>query len=503
MLQEKITETLLIDGSGGDVPLALIFPNEYSVAVANLGFNSAYFALVKAGFSCERFVYSGGQLKSISGRSNISNFRIWAFSLSFEMDLLNVFEILSKTGVKALSEERKGNPVILFGGAMTFFNPNSFWYIADIIFHGEVEGDQRVLELIHDAMKAHVKWSDLLSLLNEFDDLSIPLLGEKNVRLSKIKDLSKSFGESFMLSNEGAFGKAYLLEIERGCIHSCAFCVASKIYAIVRFMPLDEIERRVLYALRYTDRVGLVGSSVSDYPQLYELLEWLKGKVKHLSVSSLRLDTITTELVETLNLLGDREITLAPEAGTQRMRDLLNKDISDEEIDIALEQVKAAGLKRIKMYFIYGLPDEDIEDLDGIVEVTDRAKRYGIIPYISLNPLIPKPFTSFENFRMRSQDDLKKSERYLQKKLGKMGIRSKFESIRLSRMQWIISTADKEMSKDIALSDDRIEFLKRLDKEWEGKITWKYISNSWKNSVFGDNFKGGIIDVEKKNIDRR
>jgi radical SAM superfamily enzyme YgiQ (UPF0313 family) len=217
-----------------------------------------------------------------------------------------------------------------------------------------------------------------------------------------------------------------------------------------------------------------------------DLLIWLKEKVKYLSVSSLRVDAVTVELLKILVSLGDREITLAPEGGTQRMRDALNKELSAEDISVAVKNVKDAGLKRVKLYFIYGLPDEKKEDLDGIIDMARMVKEYGLIPYVSLNPLIPKPFTDFENFKMFSLKDLKERERYLKSSLGKYGIKSKFESVRLSRIQWVISTANKELSEMLSEKDHKMSFLQSVEKSWEGNLTWRYIDISWRNSIFDE-----------------
>ncbi|MCL4407237.1 MAG: B12-binding domain-containing radical SAM protein [Thermotogae bacterium] len=485
-MQERITEAFLTQKTKGGIPIALIFPNDYASAVANLGFNAAFMALEKCGFSCERFFYSNGEIRSMEGNKKLRNFRIWTFSISFELDVLNIFDIFSNLKVEVLGRERKGNPFVVFGGALTFFNPNSFWHVADLIFHGEIEGNVSALESLKHFFEEGLSWTEILNKMNEFEDVSVPPIGEKNVKLSKVKDLSNSFASSIMLSDQGAFGKTYLIEIERGCIHHCAFCVASKIYNIVRFMPVDEVEKRISYALKYTDKVGLIGASVSDYPKLMDLLIWLKEKVKYLSVSSLRVDAITVELLKILVSLGDREITLAPEGGTQHMRDTLNKELSAEDIAVAVKNVKDAGLKRVKLYFIYGLPGEKKEDLDGIIDMTRVVKEYGIIPYVSLNPLIPKPFTNFENFKMFSLKDLKERERYLKSSLGKYGIKSKFESVRLSRIQWVISTANKELSEMLSKSDRKMSFLQSIEKSWEGNLTWRYIDISWRNSIFDE-----------------
>ncbi len=485
-MQERITEVLLTKKSRSGIPVALIFPNDYASAVANLGFNAVFVALEKQGFSCERFFYSDGKVRSIDGNKNLRDFKIWAFSISFELDVLNIFDIFSNLKVEPISYKRKGNPFVIIGGALTFFNPNALWNVADLIFHGEIEGSVGALELLNQCFAEGLSWTEILNKMNEFKNVSVPPIGQKNVNLSKVKDLSNSLASSIMLSDDGAFGKTYLIEIERGCIHHCAFCVASRIYNIVRFMPIDEVEKRISCALKYTDKVGLIGASVSDYPKLMDLLMWLKEKVRYLSVSSLRVDAITVDLLKVLSALGDREITLAPEGGTQRMRDVLRKELTDEEIYTAVKNVKNAGLKRVKLYFIYGLPEEKIEDLDGIIETARMVKECGIIPYVSLNPLIPKPFTNFENFKMLSIKDLKERERYLKSSLGKYGIKSKFESIRLSRIQWVISTADKELSEILSKSERRMNFLQDIEKSWEGNLSWRYIDISWKDSIFDE-----------------
>ncbi|BBJ27683.1 hypothetical protein ATHSA_0569 [Athalassotoga saccharophila] len=463
--------------------MALIFPNEYAAAISNLGFNAAFAAFEEYGFSCERFFYSNGEVRSLSGK-RLRDFKVWAFSISFEMDVLNIFDIFAHEKVEILAEKRKGNPFVIFGGAMTFFNPNAFWHVADLILHGEIEGMGNVLENLRDTLKA--QWSEILEKMVKFSDVSVPVIGKKAVNLAKLRNLSMSLGSSVFLSEEGVFGKTYLIEIERGCIHRCSFCVASKIYNIVRFMPLEEVKKRISEAIDYTDKVGLVASSVSDYPYLMDLLVWLKDKVKFLSVSSLRLDAISVELVKILESMGDREITFAPEAGTQKMRDLLNKEIDEEDIKRAIQNVKMAGLRRVKMYFIYGLPDEDQSDLNGIIDVVKMVKDEGIIPYVSLNPLIPKPFTNFENFQMRSSKDLKERERYLQSNLGRIGVKSKFESVRLSRIQWVLATANEEISYELARRNERLKFIQDIEREWQAEPVWKYIDISWKNAEFGE-----------------
>ena len=242
-------------------------------------------------------------------------------------------------------------------------------------------------------------------------------------------------------------------------------------------MSLAEVEKRLEKALTYTRKVGLVAATVSDYPFLDALLDWMNGKVESLSVSSLRLDALTPHLIETLKKLGDREITLAPEAGTQRMRDVIYKNILEEDIAKAVRYVRDSGLKRVKLYFMYGLPTEKEEDLNGIIEVVKEVKRNRIIPYISLNPFIPKPWTPFEEFQMMKSNELKKRKRYLESGFRNLGVRFKFESVRLSRYQWVVSTATKELSYELAKSEEPAEILKGVEKTWKSNTEdWKYIN---------------------------
>ncbi len=476
--KKTIDEVVLVKEHGGRKPsVALVYPNDYASAVSNLGFNAVYAFLKKKGFDCERFFYSK-EMRAIESGRRLNDFDIVAFSISFEFDALNVLSILKASGIQTSLKKRNEAPLVIIGGALTFFNPNVFWSVADVIFHGELEGCEGFFDKLSELWQEGFRGQHLLERLNTFECLSLPSVSDKkNVEVVRLKNLDHSLAESSILSKQGAFGKRYLLEIERGCTRGCRFCVAGYVYRPARFMSLEEVKRRLEKALKYTKNVGLVAATVSDYPFLDELLEWLKERIESLSVSSLRLDSLTPHLIETLLALGDKEITLAPEAGTQRMRDVIYKNISDDDIARAIRYVKSAGLKRVKLYFMYGLPTEKEEDLNGIIEIVKEVKRNGITPYISLNPFIPKPWTPFESFQMLSIKELKEKKRYLESDFRKLRVRYKFESVRLSRYQWVVSTATKDLSFILAESEKPADILKEVERNWKSNVEeWKYVN---------------------------
>ena len=483
-MQRKTDEEVLIKSANGGPSIALIFPNDYSSAVANLGFNSVYAMALLTGFRCERFVYNkekNSQLRSIEHNRLLTDFDVWAFSVSFELDVLNVLSVFQKTHISALSCKRNGSPLVIVGGAMTFFNPNSLWSVADVIFHGEIEGCTKFFEKMYSLLDQGMRGEKILEELSGMSCLSIPTFGVKKVVLSKLKDLKKSLAESFFLSRYGAFGKRYLIEIERGCKRGCRFCVAGYVYRPMRYMELEEIKKRISSAIEYTKKLGLVAATVTDYPYLDELLDWMEDKIESLSVSSLRLDALTPKLINSLVDFGEREITIAPETGSQRLRDLINKKISESDIEQAIRYVKKSGLKRVKMYFMYGLPEEKRGDLDGIIDIVKNVKISLMLPYVSFNPFIPKPWTPFEDFKMLDEKELKQRQRYLSSTLGKMHVKFKFESVRLSRIQWVISTASPELSEELAKTDAPFEVLKSVEKSWVPHRSWGYINGMEKS----------------------
>ncbi|HBF69089.1 MAG TPA: radical SAM protein [Thermotoga sp.] len=447
----------------GDVRVALVVPSGYEVAASGLAFHYVQKLLNShPRIRCERFFYDETFKKfySLETQTPIDEFSIWLFSVSFENDFSNLLDILKKKDVPLSWKEREDyHPIIIAGGAVTYLNEEFLIPVADAVYYGELE---KYLDLFTEALTGETK-QEILSSLSRIPAVEVPSLKE-HTEIAAGVDLNDFLPHSSVVPSLGVFPGKLLVEVGRGCIRRCAFCIFGKNLKPARFVKperFEELVRNTPYR-----EYGLISATITDYPWLEDLLDTVEKYQLKISVSSLRLDRLSERLLRTLKDSGQRSFTIAPEAGSQRIRDILKKDITDEQIENALKLARRLDFDRVKMYFIYGLEEETEEDLEAFKKLGDLAVRLGYREvHMSFNPLIPKPGTEFERRKMEPVDVLRKKEKILKNLLK--GFRVDFESIRESVVQYTIAHAGKEEV------ESWLKFFEKSDKKSLGKLIYE------------------------------
>lgn len=420
----------------GDVKVAIIYPNSYKVGSASLSTHVLMTKFNELGsVRAERFFFHKSFSKhySFDSLTPLDEFVIWSFSVHFELDLLNVFEILNKFSIPLRKEKRnRFHPLILIGGALTYFSDSLVSEIADVVYRGDL--GEKFLEQLS-AIDHRMSKEEMVSTLETEHQETI---------------FSNCLGESAFISPDSVFGDRYLIEIGRGCFRKCKFCVAGFKFGRPRFRELKDTIDLMDSVAGFTKRFGLIAATVTDYPGIDEIAEHCIEKGYELSVSSLRLDSLSDTLMRSLKLSGQSSFTIAPEGGSQKIRNAFAKGISEEDITEALELGRNNDFRRVKMYYIYGAVFETHDDRTEISKTVHQALKMGYSSVVlSLNPLIPKPGTPFEHMPMESVGVLRKLEREIRSELMMEGVKLDFESLRESRLQFALASIDREKGREL------------------------------------------------------
>ena len=480
----------MIKDWGGRLPFVLVYPNSYYIGMSNLGLQAIYSLLnAKPDVVCERAFYDPPERAqealgpvSVESQRPLTDFPVVAYTLTYEIDYYHVVKSLQAAGIPPLAAERdERHPVVIGGGAAVITNPMPLADCFDAFVIGEAEPilDQLV-ETIREG--ADGPRDDLLSALAHVPGVFVPAHGAVDgVERQWVRDIGTTEAVSAVLTPDTEFSQMTLIEAARGCGRGCRFCIAGYVFRPPRYRPLARLLDQVDRGLEGSKRVGLLGAAVADHPDLAELAVEADRRGAQVSVSSLRVDNLQPKLLEVLARGGTRTVTLAPEAGSERMRAKINKAVSQEQILDAADKAGAAAMRRLKLYFMAGLPEEEDADLEemaelgiGIKERLDAAK-HGTELVMSVGPLVPKPATAYQHLPQSSPELVDSRLDILRRAFKGTGIRLRGESGSWARIDDICSRADQRLAHAILeMRDNSAREWMRVANAWglDGPLPW-------------------------------
>jgi radical SAM superfamily enzyme YgiQ (UPF0313 family) len=391
--------------------------------------------------------FSPKKLDIFKGRGdNLKGFDALFFTLSFEMDYINLLKMLKASSIPLIKNERREkSPLIIVGGIAVTSNPEPLWVFSDILFLGDMEG--KIEKIMSVLFESGFRLSS--SLIEQLEQIEGVWMQNERIPKRSITTVLSVPSHSVILTRNTEFSNMFLLEIIRGCRNTCAFCMTRCAGSPVRNFTPGSIFDTVMPALSYTRRVGLIGPVLTDHPDLIKIVNRINGLDATVSFSSLRADDFSDEIAVLLGKNKQRSLTFAPETGTDSLRSRIGKNLSNHTI---LESVRRAcefGIRKFRFYFMYGLPGEREEDIDGIIELVRKTlklfKGAGYSLHLSINPFIPKRGTSFAHAHLFHKDYYKEVQKRLSEGLkNKEKISFRYESLRFLYTHAILSTGGRE-----------------------------------------------------------
>lgn len=537
---------VLVKPHGQRLRVALAFPNTYHIGMSNLGFQTVYRLFNEMDdVVCERVFLpprqelmdqraAGLKLLTIESQTPVREFDVFALSVSFEWDYPNVLTLLRLAGMEVYATDRQAgrDPLVVLGGAVTFVNPEPLAPFADVIAAGE--GEVLVPTLVQRIREASGR-DDLLQALSGDRGFYVPshwtptyapdgsLLGMQGdasrgavapVKKAAVKTtdlLDPPHTQIFTPDTE--FGSRFLIEVVRGCANLCRFCWAGYNYLPVRPFDTDRILALAEAARPYANRVGLVSIALCDHPDIEHILERMAGMGYSISPASLRLDDLNERIVRRLVESGERGVTIAPEAGSDRLRRVINKTFTNEEILDKAQLLFANGVENLKLYFMIGLPTETDEDLvamrDLVVQLRGlmlhHQRSRGRIGRIvgSVNPLIPKPGTAYQWLPMEDPAITDRKAKRLKKLVADLdNVYFTVKSERHSYYQALMSLGDRRVAPAIDMVERNggnwkaaveatgvdSDFYIFRDRSKDAYLPWDVIDGGMKQSFFRNEF---------------
>jgi radical SAM superfamily enzyme YgiQ (UPF0313 family) len=468
---------------GGRISVCLVYPNSYAVGMASLGFQGIYALLnSRPDVVCERaFLPDTKQLAeyrrtrtpvfSLESKRPLADFSIIAFSISFENDYPHIFRILELSRIPFWSAERTvRHPLLIAGGVCATINPEPVAEVFDLIFAGDAEaslpsfldivGSTARVSVVREAAQLPGVYVPGYAALSYAGDGTIatrtvqpgsPAMLERQ----RCDDIGTSPVTTAIVSPGIEFSDMYLVEAMRGCPWSCRFCMVGNVYRPVRPKPLEAIRAEIGRAQALSSRIGLVGPSLTDYRHIEEVLD-IPGV--SFSLTSLRANERSARLIDRLK--GARSVSIAPEAGTERMRQVINKKVTEQDILETSSLLFQNGIGQLRLYFMIGLPTERDEDIAGIVALVAKIRALSPRGMITagISTFVPKPFTPFQWAAMEAQGSIKEKLRRIKKDSRRFpGVKIVHDVQKESYMQGLFARGDRRLGPVLAgmiMSDD-------------------------------------------------
>ncbi len=485
------------DPEKAELRVCFCFPDTYEIGMSNLGVKILSDCFNKTGYiSCERsympwpdmrkqLIEHNLPLYALESGDPLNAFDVVAFTLQYELCYTNVVAMLGLGGIPLLSKDRdESHPIIIAGGPCSY-NPEPIADFVDVFSIGE--GEEALLEftaLVNECKKQGLRRQETLYRVAQLKGFYVPSLYDveynpdgtiasfkpnregvpETVVKRIISDLDKvNFPRKCPLPFLETVHDRVMLEVFRGCIRGCRFCQAGMIYRPYREKSPDVLNEDALESIANTGypEISLTSLSISDYTHLRELIDkllpWTNEKKVNLSLPSMRIDNFYEELLEKVSSVRKSGLTFAPEAGTQRLRDVINKNITEEEIISAVSKAFDGGRSSLKLYFMNGLPTETDDDIRGIAELGQNIvntyyskKRFGggrgVNVTISVSCFVPKPFTPFQWEPQDSLEELERKQQLLKSEIKTKKISYKYHDAQVSRIEAVFARGDRRLS---------------------------------------------------------